>query len=169
MGFQTFKLYLTGIETLTQRPTALFFGIVQIVPYWNWNLVCWNWLRSSLTVQIVPYWNWNYSTSVCSFSILEFKLYLTGIETAERILKMPNSGWFKLYLTGIETLISRTIRKCSTVQIVPYWNWNSIGHYSGERYGKVQIVPYWNWNLAAGVLHKGGPRSNCTLLELKRR
>ena len=75
-------------------------------------------------VQIVPLWNWNMETHWIGGAIIQFKLYLYGIE-----------------IMGLKNV------KCRTeVQIVPLWNWNEFLSLQEIRDDTVQIVPLWNWN-----------------------
>ena len=118
-----FKLYLYGIEMAIKTTIAIFLACSNCT---FMELKCRRRKPNlgSMEVQIVPLWNWNMETHWIGGAIIQFKLYLYGIE-----------------IMGLKNV------KCRTeVQIVPLWNWNEFLSLQEIRDDTVQIVPLWNWN-----------------------
>ena len=186
---------------------------VQIAPYWNWNpprrFTCsWGEICSNCTllelkllklctkelgrqVQIAPYWNWNCRCRWCRSSPSRSNCTLLELKLLTHWLSLMNHWKFKLHLTGIETIILPPKGPlCSSVQIAPYWNWNSCRRPDTRARHccsnctllelkllfpfsfpfflssfKLHLTGIETW--LASALQAARWRSNCTLLELK--
>ena len=97
-----FKLYLYGIEMAIKTTIAIFLACSNCT---FMELKCRRRKPNlgSMEVQIVPLWNWNMETHWIGGAIIQFKLYLYGIE---------------MIMADQRTSVV-------TVLIVPLWNWNS--------------------------------------------
>ena len=143
-----FKLYLTGIETIDRKQSIIrskefklyLTGIETVSRLPYRTSVC----CSNCTLQELKrffYWkNWLVTKS-SNCTLQELKQTIGRVSDGDNL--------FKLYLTGIET---------------------STNKQRHNNFRPVQIVPYRNWNEATFTRCLYSiKRSNCNLLELKRR
>ena len=123
--------------------------VVQIVPLWNWNIggmretffivrsnctfmeLKWylvgvfliSWVRSNCTFMELKF----VEDQFCAYRISRFKLYLYGIEIEVKdpfVLEACSSNCTFMELKSSKTGSHRAHRQ---VQIVPLWNWNTVG------------------------------------------
>ena len=182
-----FKLYLYGIEMAIKTTIAIFLACSNCT---FMELKCRRRKPNlgSMEVQIVPLWNWNMETHWIGGAIIQFKLYLYGIEIMGlKNVKCRTEVQIVPLWNWNEFLSLQEIRD-DTVQIVPLWNWNEGNLFQEDQqppfklylYGiemkvyewwdkqvSVQIVPLWNWNRAIQWISRRIVCSNCTFMELK--
>ena len=99
---------------------------VLIVPLWNWNCSCYDYLQVLTYVLIVPLWNWNRKSEerrpqgvrVLIVPLWNWNVVLTA---TYRVLSCSNRTFMELKSA---CAASRPPRH--PVLIVPLWNWNHV-------------------------------------------
>ena len=142
-----FKLYLTGIETGDDVPDDASFSQFKLyltgIETDNAATLTLRLLRSNCTLLELKL-RFQYCIKR---ELLQFKLYLTGIETISDNYECRKYYGSNCTLLELKRLFCLLRNQDFTVQIVPYWNWNSRENSISTMTWCVQIVPYWNWNV----------------------